>query len=207
MSGVGSKTEATQISCPLVYGLSLRDPGQGLRLMAGELLECQRRVQRLLNPMTFERFEPLQRNEHRNDMAEKSAVNAADTLIDTCLMTNKSCLQAVQYIAEAGGQPSLSGVLNGLLDCAEASATAASFAARSSSFSRETLRWSAGVAARCAEQLAPHEHQNAPLRSAYALCLELAAVGRSSDSDATDVEDMRDKALADTFPASDPPPV
>lgn len=139
-------------------------------------------------------------------MADQHVTQPNDDLTEMCLTTHKFCLQAARHGLDAGGDLAHPDVINILLDCAESNAMVASFLSRGSARTRHVVDLNARIASACADVLLAFEHGGGPMRSAYAMCLEVADLsghfGEASDGGA---EVGRDQALADSFPASDPP--
>lgn len=127
--------------------------------------------------------------------------------IDTCLAAQKMCTQAVAHCLEAGGELGSAKVITTLLDCADLNGTTASYLSRVSTHSGDIMRLNARVSRYCAEAIGAYDHDVGVLRAAYAACVHVAEASDSfGQPDQDRQEAMQDKTVADSFPASDPPP-
>jgi hypothetical protein len=140
-------------------------------------------------------------------MSELTPGTALKSTVDICLSTHKLCLQAAAYCIDRGGELADSELLHALLDCAEINQTAANFLCRVSRHSTDIVHIAGEVSRFTADHLARVNQNDGLLRSVYAACLRSSDV--CSDFGKAWIrpdDDARDKILADSFPASDPPP-
>lgn len=128
-------------------------------------------------------------------------------VIDACLDAYKLCRETSAYAVQRGGRLAELERIQHLHDCADVSLTMANLLTRDSRFRRDLAPLCATIARACAESLESMEHEEPQIRATYAACCHVAdACTMLSNEASPAVADARDVALADTFPASDPPP-
>lgn len=130
-----------------------------------------------------------------------------DRIIDDLMETYRVCHQTAAYSIDSGGELATLARLRAFDDCAEINLTLANFLLRASDHSHALAELCAEVSAACAEAIEDVEHQDGQLRAAYAACQHsrqscLEVLGEY----VPEVEDARDEAVRESFPASDPPP-
>lgn len=140
-------------------------------------------------------------------MADNPSSSGVHQIVDACLSAQKLCTQAVADCLDRGGELAASKIVNALLDAATMNATAAEMVTRISVHAREIAYLNADVSEYCARTLDPFEQSDGILRSTYAACLRASDACRSFGVVVPEEkENERDKTVADSFPASDPPP-
>ncbi len=154
----------------------------------------------------FESSTRLLPRAHKGAMAEHPQHHDTSELVDACLSTQKLCMQAVSLCLVAGGNLAQKNVINSLLDCAESNGATASFLARASRQSVDIVKFNSRISSHCADTIGSFDDQAGQLRSVYAACLQVADASLGfGDSERKKEERQRDKMVADSFPASDPP--
>jgi hypothetical protein len=143
-------------------------------------------------------------------MASQTAAISSTTseqAIKDCLATYRICRATATHGSQADSDWADSTMLNLLHDCAEMNLALVEFLNRGSAFSRVLSGLCARVSEACADALAPHEHADAQLRVAYAVCQRSHLVCAFLNGALPEEHfDPRDVALQGSFPASDPPP-
>lgn len=140
-------------------------------------------------------------------MSDNTSVSGVHQIVDACLSAQKLCTQAVAACLDRGEELASAKVIHALLDAATTNAAAAQMLGRVSVHSREIAHLNAEVSEFCARTIEPFERSDDILRSTYAACLRACDAGRAFGSVVPEEEESdRDKTVADSFPASDPPP-
>lgn len=139
---------------------------------------------------------------------EEAATTKAQQVIDTSLEAYKICLQTAAYCAAQGGALASAERLQVLHDCADINLLLAQLLARASRFHRPLADLCMDVSRACAEAFSADEHDDGQLRVTYAACIRSARscaelLGREEE---IPMNDARDEAIWESFPASDAPP-
>lgn len=130
-----------------------------------------------------------------------------DRVIDDLMHAYRVCHQSAAYCINNGGELATLERLKAFDDCAEVNLTLANFLLRGSEHAVALARVCIDVSQACAESIQEIEHEDAQLRAAYAVCHHARhACLQLLGEEAPVVEDERDQAIRESFPASDPPP-
>jgi hypothetical protein len=141
-----------------------------------------------------------------SDLERSSSVDL-DRVIDDLMHAYRLCHQSAAYCIDHGGRLATLDRLKAFDDCAEVNLTLANFLLRGSEHAVMLARVCIEVSASCAHSIEDIEHSDPQLRAAFAVChrarhacLQLLGEERAV------IEDERDQAIRESFPASDPPP-
>ncbi len=130
-----------------------------------------------------------------------------DRLIDDLMNTYRVCHQTAAYCIDHGDELATLERLKAFDDCAEVNLTLANFLLRGSEYAVDLAKVCIDVSEACAASVRDIEHDDPQLRAAYAVCLRARHACRLFlGEERPVVEDERDEAIRESFPASDPPP-
>lgn len=139
---------------------------------------------------------------------EEAATTKAQQVIHDCMEAYKLCQQTAAYCVAQGGGLASPERLQVLYDCADINLLLTNFLARASRFHRPLAELCMEVSRACAEAFGADEHDDPQLRVTYAACIRAARscaelLGKEEE---VPMNDARDEAIWESFPASDAPP-